>query len=259
MTVADTDYPPFSSVNGEMNSELLIICDHASNHVPLEFDNLGLPPERLREHIAIDIGAEAVARGMAERLQCTALLSGTSRLVIDCNRLLEDPTSIPSVSDDVVIPGNQNLSDEERRRRIERFFKPYHSEMRHQVDRRLAADVIPAIISVHSFTPEMAGFARPWQISLLWDRDPRLAPPLIEYLRRDSNLVVGDNEPYSGVSPHGYALKTYGVDMGLPLVLFEIRQDLVENSEGIDYWIEKLSGAVSHVLADKSIFRIAHY
>ena len=238
MTAASLEHQTHFCVNREMDSDLLIICDHASNVIPVGYASLGLLPERLDEHIAIDIGAEAVARKLAAALNATAVICGTSRLVIDCNRQMEDPTLIPPVSDDVVVPGNQNLSEEERRHRVDEYFKPYHGEITRQIERRIAAGRVPAIISIHSFTPEMAGFARPWQVALLWDRDPRLAPPLIEHLRHDPNMVVGDNEPYSGVNPHGYALKTYGNEMGLPLALIEIRQDLLENSSGIDYWAD---------------------
>ena len=224
--------------------------------MPVEFNNLGLAAARLEEHIAYDIGAGDVARRLADKLNCRAILCRTSRLLIDCNRLLEDPTLIPETSDGVVIPGNRGLDFSERQARIEAFFKPYHGEIRRQIEWRLQRRIIPAIISIHSFTPALAGMVRPWQVGVLWDRDPRVAPKLIEHLRRDANLVVGDNQPYSGVDPHGYALKTYGADLGLPTAIIEIRQDLIENSQSMEFWAEKLAECLRHVLSDRYIFRI---
>ncbi len=253
------DHLPYTNVNADALSELFIIADHASNAIPTEFNGLGLSAKQLQEHIAVDIGSAEVARLMAAEMNCGAILCGTSRLVVDCNRFADDPTLIPEVSDGVTIPGNQALSAEARNQRLANYFEPYHGEMARQVQRRLDAGIIPAIVSIHSFTPEMDGLSRPWDVALLWDRDPRMAPKLIDHLRRDPTLTVGDNEPYSGVDPYGYALRTYNIEMGLPMAVFEIRQDLLETSKGIVYWADKLCTALRDVLSEKSIFRIAHY
>lgn len=241
---------PFTVVNHDGAAPVLIICDHASRHVPPEYGDLGLPPHQLAQHIAWDIGASQVSRRLAELLDAPAVLCGTSRLVIDCNRPLLDPSSIPTVSDNIHIPGNANLDEAERQRRIERYFLPYHAEIESRI-RNHPRDGRPlALISIHSFTPVMNGFQRPWHVGVLWDQDQRLAAPVIRALRRDPELVVGDNEPYTGSNPAGYALHTHAADNGLPIAVLEIRQDLIETQEGADRWAYIIATALSPALKD---------
>lgn len=237
--------PPFEVVNPQGRAAALIVCDHASRHIPPEYGNLGVPEQEIARHIGWDIGAGEVARRLAELLDAPAVLCGTSRLVIDCNRRLGDPSSIPEESDGTPVPGNRGLSGDERQRRVERFFRPYHEEVERRLDGFAAP---PALISIHSFTPVMKGFARPWHVGLLYDGDDRLARPLIEALRREPGLVVGDNEPYSGRHPVGYALAVYGNGRGLAPAVFEIRQDLIETTENAHNWALLLSRIISPIL-----------
>jgi predicted N-formylglutamate amidohydrolase len=246
----------FDVVNGEAGGRVLIICDHASRVVPAELDNLGLEETLLYRHIAWDIGAADVARRLAGLLDAPAVLCGTSRLVIDCNRLHDDPTLIPPVSDGIAVPGNENIDDDERRRRIDTYFRPYHEE----IDRRLraieAAGHLPVIVSVHSFTPVMNGFERPWHVGLLWHEDDRLARAAIVELRRNPTLVVGENEPYTGWEPLGYALHVHSDTAGRPSCVFEVRQDLIDTHHGAEEWAHKLAAALRPILTDESLARV---
>ncbi len=244
-----TAHRPFHLANAGGGAPVLIICDHASGAIPPEIAGLGLPPERLKEHIAVDIGAAEVALGLARTLDGPAVLCGTSRLVIDCNRPLGDESSIPLVSDRVAIPGNKDLDEAERRRRTERYFWPYHREIEAQLATFAARGVVPLVISVHSFTPVMDGESRPWQVALLWGEDDRIARPTVDLLRQDANLTVGENVPYSGASPQAYALKHYGEARGLPMAVLEIRQDLISDASGVSYWTAKLSQTMGWILA----------
>ena len=245
-------HDPFSVVNPEGAAPVLIICDHASRHVPPEYDNLGLPESRLSQHIAWDIGAGEVSRRLAALLDAPAVLCGTSRLVIDCNRLFGDDSSMPASSDGVTIPGNAAIDEAERQRRISRYFHPYHDKISRRINRHLQHDRRLALISIHSFTPEMDGFQRPWHVGLLWDQDQSLAAPIVRELRRDPDLVVGENQPYAGANPPGYALDAHAADNGLPIAVFEIRQDLIETEQGAERWADILAAALRPVLADRA-------
>ena len=237
-------------VNHDGTAPVLIICDHASRHVPPEYGDLGLPAHQLAQHIAWDIGASQVSRRLAELLDAVAVLCGTSRLVIDCNRPLGDLASIPASSDGVHVPGNANLDGAERQRRIERYFHPYHNEIDRRIQSQKRRGHPLALVSIHSFTPVMDGFQRPWHVGMLWDQDQRLSAPVVRELRRDPELVVGENEPYSGSEPQGYALHIHGADNDVPTAVFEIRQDLIETQEGAEHWAYILATALSPVLKD---------
>lgn len=246
-------------VNGDARSPLLIICDHASNRVPSAMNNLGLGPDDLARHIGWDIGAAAVTRRLALALDATAILARTSRLVIDPNRDPDDPTSIPEISDRVRVPGNCCLASGERARRRSTYFQPYHDAIERQIERLKSFTLAPAIFSVHSFTPEMPGEIRPWHIGVLWNKDPRMAVPMIEALRahRDG-LVVGDNQPYSGQLV-AYSLNRHGGGNGLPHCAVEIRQDLIADDTAAEHWADILEAALHGILASPGLHRIQHY
>ena len=262
MTESSGNYSPHPAVeivNATGTTPLLIICDHASNAVPRDLSDLGLARAALDQHIGWDIGAAAVARRLASALDATAILSRTSRLVIDPNRNPDDPTSIPEVSDDVRIPGNQNVTTAERRRRQDAYFHPYHRAIAHEIARLTAGATVPALFSVHSFTPAMSGQQRPWHIGVLWNRDPRMAGPLIRGLRaHPDDLVVGDNQPYSGQLV-AYSLHRHGGDGGLPHCAVEIRQDLVAADDDAARWAVILEGCLAEILAVPELHRVRHY
>ena len=246
-------------VNPDAQTPLLIICDHASNRVPEALDNLGLDADLLARHIGWDIGAAAVTRRLARALDTTAILAGTSRLVIDPNRDPADPTSIPAISDRVRIPANCDLSAEERAQRRADYFQPYHDAIEREIARLRAHCTAPAVFSVHSFTPEMPGEERPWHIGVLWNKDPRMAGSMIQSLREHADqLVVGDNQPYSGQLV-AYSLNRHGGGNGLPHCAVEIRQDLVADDAGADRWAAIIEPALRTILASAGLHRVHHY
>ena len=220
--------------------------------MPRRLAGLGLDPAALRLHVAYDIGAAALTRRLAALLEAPAVLSHFSRLVIDPNRVLDHETSIPEVSDGIAVPGNRALSGGERRRRVAIFFAPYHRALAAALQRRLERGRLPALVSVHSFTPVMEGLSRPWEIGVLWNRDGRLALPLIEALRA-RGLVVGDNQPYSGATPFGYTMQHHADPLGLPQVLLEVRQDLIDTQPGVETWARRLAEVLPPLLDDPAL------
>ena len=253
------DPAPVETCRAAGCAPLLITCDHASLEIPRALGDLGVPAAQRRQHIGWDIGAAEVTRRLAVRLDAPALLTGFSRLVVDCNRRLDDRSSIPAVSDGVPVPGNCDLSDADRTARIEALFHPYHRAIATRLDAVLAAGVVPALISIHSFTPVMNGRARPWHVGILWDKDPRIAVPLLAALRAEAGLVVGDNEPYSAREPVGYTMRQHGVGRGLPHVAIELRQDLVDDADGAAAWAERLARALRPIIAMSEVRCIQRY
>jgi predicted N-formylglutamate amidohydrolase len=254
------DPAPFELINGASRKPVLLLCDHASNAVPQRLNNLGLDDEILHNgHIAWDIGTATITRALAERLDVPAVLAGYSRLVIDCNRLPGDPTSIPPISDDIPIPGNQNLSDNEAELRLETLFWPYHHAITHHIAQLWRHGPAPAIISIHSFTRMFNGLRRPWDIGVLWNHDPRMVTPLIMWLENYHNeLCIGDNQPYSGREV-GFTLDHHAAAAGLPHVALELRQDLISDEAGCRLWTDILAQALEAVLSNESLHRVEHY
>jgi predicted N-formylglutamate amidohydrolase len=250
------DPAPVERINPDGRVDLLLLCDHASAAVPAALGLLGLAPAALERHIGWDIGAAAVTRRLAELLGAPAVLSGFSRLVIDCNRLLDDPTSIPPMSDGQAVPGNQDLSPAAREQRAASCFWPYQRAIEAQLSRALGLGAAPVILSIHSFTPRFQGFDRPWQAGVLWDRDPRIPLPLIAGLSAEG-LTVGDNEPYSARSPEGFTLHHHAAPRGLPHVLIELRQDEIDTDAGVHRFAGHLMRALQPILANPDLYRSA--
>lgn len=255
--LGDDDPPPVELCHGEGRAPVLLTCDHASLEIPRRLAGLGLPPGAVRQHIGWDIGAATVTRRLAVALDAPAFLSGYSRLVVDCNRDPEDPSSIPMMSDGVAVPGNRDLDAAQRAARVESCFLPYHAAIAARLDAFLAAGRVPALLSIHSFTAMMNGAARPWHVGILWDKDPRIPVPLLSALGADPALVVGDNQPYSAREPAGYTVRHHAVARGLPHVAVELRQDLIASDVGAEEWAARLAAALEPILADPGLYRIA--
>jgi predicted N-formylglutamate amidohydrolase len=233
----------------------LVVCDHASRRMPGSLADLGLPQEELERHIAWDIGAAELARGLAGRLGVAALLSGYSRLVIDCNRHPDDPGSILARSDGTVVPGNAGLDPRQREARVREIFDPYHAAIERELESINAGSGARALISVHSFTPQFGGRLRPWHCGVLWDLDGRMACPLRDALRTEPGLVVGDNEPYSGRHPANHTIDAHATRRGWPHVCIEVRQDLLGTAAGVQAWVARLGGPLETLLADDRLYR----
>jgi predicted N-formylglutamate amidohydrolase len=233
----------FEAIAGDPESRLLFLCDHASNALP--DGALGLDPMLLSTHIAYDIGAAAVTRALAAAYGAPAFLGVWSRLLIDLNRGADDPTIVMKLSDGSIIPGNRHADRAEVARRIAAFHAPYHAAIAGALDRMGDGAVV---ISLHSFTPAWKGRPRPWEVGVLYDRDRRLADPLMARLTQ-AGFVVGDNEPYSGAL-EGDALYQHGTCRRLPHALIEIRQDLIARDEMAQAFAGRLKPILDAALAD---------
>lgn len=230
---------PVETIPGEAGGGLLLIADHASNRVPEDLADLGLPPSEFARHIAWDIGVDPLTRELAARLGVPAVLSRFSRLVIDPNRGDDDPTLVMRLSDGAVVPGNADLDAGGRAERIERFWRPYDAAVTTAIDAAFAAGRPPILFSLHSFTPIWRGTPRPWHCGVLWDADPRLPEFLLTRLRADPALVVGDNEPYDGAL-EGDTMYRHGTRRGLVHAILEVRQDLIADDAGVAVWADRL-------------------
>jgi predicted N-formylglutamate amidohydrolase len=219
----------------------VIFCDHASNRIPAELDNLGLPASELARHIAWDIGAAGVTAELSETLDSPAILCGTSRLVIDCNRQLNARDLIPEVSDGTEIPGNRNLSQGAKRLRIQQWFDPYHEAIESVIEARTHASIA---ISIHSMTPSLAGAARPWQIALSSHKDRSLVEPMLEALRRPGDITVGDNQPYDLDPAVDYSTPFHAMRRNMPHLQVEFRQDEIANVAGQVTWARRFAKAL---------------
>lgn len=245
------DPPPFEILNPDGAACVAFLCDHASNRVPDALDDLGLLPQDLERHIAWDIGAGPLTRALAAHYNAPAVLAGYSRLVIDCNRRLDDEESVLEESDDTPVPGNQGLTQTEIDARVEACFRPYHDACTNLLaDMEARHGRAVPVIMVHSFTPALGGTARPWHVGILWDEDERIAAPLLEHLQshHQSHLLVGDNEPYDGRSLHGYTMPFHAARHGRPNVQLEVRQDLIADPLGIARWDAILTDALDGIV-----------
>ncbi|WP_082674258.1 N-formylglutamate amidohydrolase [Thiohalocapsa sp. ML1] len=235
----------FAMVNPEGRANALLVCDHASNRVPRRLAGLGLTGDLLQRHIAWDPGAAAVARGLAVRLDAPLILGGYSRLAIDLNRPLASPELIPEQSDGVSIPGNLGLTAAERSARIAGLFLPYHRAIARWLDAH--PDPGLRLISLHSFTPTLAGLSRPWPVGLAYGRDARLAGLLRQALARHGDLLIGDNQPYAIEDEYDFTLPTHGERRGIAHVMIEIRQDGIAAPAQVAAWVERLAQAYEGV------------
>lgn len=251
------DPAPFTRQLFGRSLPAVLACDHASREVPRALGNLGLGAAQLARHIAWDIGAGALAAELARQLQLPLISGAYSRLVIDCNRRLDDPTSILEISDGDCIPGNLRLSATARSARALEIFMPYHAALATALAEAATASApAPALIAIHSFTEVFGGLARPWHCGILWDRDPRLAVPLLAALRAEPGLAVGDNEPYSGRHPADYTIDTHAERPGRPHVCIEVRQDLLSSAAGIAQWAARLARPLGVLLADARLYKL---
>lgn len=254
----DSEFDPVEIVAGDPATALLLVCDHASNRLPPEYGDLGLPSAARTRHIAYDIGAREVTLGLAARLGAPAVLSTWSRLLIDANRGEDDPTLVMRLSDGVVIAANHPVSQVEIARRIARFHRPYHAAIAQALGDMRANGHVPAVFSVHSFTDRWKGTPRPWHVALLWDRDPRFCAPLLEGLRARGDLVVGDNEPYDGALRND-TMHRHCTQAGLAHALIEIRQDLIADAAGAGRWVEILAPMLARINALAQIHEVRHF
>jgi predicted N-formylglutamate amidohydrolase len=236
------DEPPAAIAHNEGGrSPFFLTCDHAGRAIPRRLGSLGLPETELNRHIAIDIGALGVAEQLSLRLDAPLIAQPYSRLVIDSNRAPEVASSIVEISELTAIPGNRDLSPAEIEARRREIFEPYHRRIVAALDQRQQRGQSTVLVAMHSFTPVFKGVARPWQIGVLYNRDARLATIMLDLLRREGDLTVGDNEPYAVGDLSDYTIPVHGEQRGIPHVELEIRQDLIANAAGQTAWANRLA------------------
>jgi len=240
--------PAFERTGPEGDGSLLFVCDHASNALPKAYGTLGLAPELFKTHIAYDIGAAEATRTLAQAFGAPAVLARWSRLLIDLNRGADDPTLVMKLSDGSIVPGNASADAEEIARRRRDFHAPYHGAIAAEIAQARARGAVPVLVSMHSFTPVWKGRKRPWEVGVLWDRDGRLARPLLARLA-EAGFSVGDNEPYSGELEND-CMYWHGTMNGLPHVLVEIRQDLIGAEAAAREFAARLKPILARALKD---------
>lgn len=245
---------PFELVDPAAARPLIFVCDHAANRVPQALGTLGVAERHLEDHIGWDIGAGAVARRLIDWLDASGVLAVYSRLVIDLNRALHHAAAFPALSDGVLVPGNVNLSMPEKGLRAQALYHPYHHAVRALIERKTEPELAPVFVGIHSFTPRIFGIERPWHIGVLWDKDPRLPLALLRALRASGDIVVADNEPYSGRHPADFTIDHHAEPLGLAHVGIEIRQDLIRDEPGQERWATRLAEALGSVLEDGSLY-----
>src|SRR5713101_4139384 len=237
LLLGSADVPPVLEHNAASRSPFLLTCDHYGRLLPRSLGDLGLPASEFERHIAWDIGIAGVAEALSTHLDAHRY----SRLAIDCNRPPDAPSSIPRISETTTTPGNEALARDAAETRRRSIFDPYHSRIAEVIDRRGREGIATVLVALHSFTPVYAGISRPWHIGTLYQRDTRLPPLLLKLLRAESDLVVGDNEPYAVSDETDYTIPVHGEARGLMNSGIEIRQDLISDPAGQRQWADRLA------------------
>jgi predicted N-formylglutamate amidohydrolase len=235
----ESDPAPVRVLRESGRSDLFLTADHAGRVIPRRLGRLGLPADELIRHIGWDIGIASVTEHLSAALDATAVLQTYSRLVIDCNRDPAVASSVPEVSEITEVPGNRDLTAVERAARRAEIFAPYHARISGLLDARQAAARRTIYIAMHSFTPMFKGESRAMKVGVLYNRDARLANIMLDLLRAEGDLEVGDNAPYAVSDVTDYGVPVHAERRGLPHVEIEIRQDLIANEAGQAAWAER--------------------
>ncbi len=245
--LAQDDLPPFSVINEEGAAPCLLICEHASNRIPQSLGSLGLADSDLQKHIAWDIGTDKVTRVLSGILGAPAILANYSRLIVDLNRRLDHPTAFVKSAENGDIPANVNMTEEERSLREEEIYHPFHQGIESLLEGFKARDIVPMVISIHSFSRRFYNYERPWEIGVLWVQDKRLPAQIMDFFEK-KGFTVGDNEPYDAKIIRGTAINHHADGRALPNALIEIRNDLIEDDEKAAQWAEMLGDAIKPLL-----------
>jgi predicted N-formylglutamate amidohydrolase len=256
--VSDAVQDAFEELRTSGASPLVLVCEHASNAVPEDYGSLGLTQAELDRHIGYDLGAAALTRALAARLDATALLGVVSRLLIDINRQPWHEGFVPVESDGTHVPGNADADDAERARREARWFTPFHARVGAEIDARIAAGRSPVLVTIHSFTPMLAvaGAARPWPVGVLYERERRFGQAVLQELRERAPGPIGDNEPYDFDLEGGdVTVLVHGDDREVPCIAFEVRHDELADDAAVAAWCEHLAIALERALERSGLAR----
>jgi predicted N-formylglutamate amidohydrolase len=242
--LAANELPSVAVHNAGASSPFLLLGDHAGNRIPASLRELGLDATERKRHIAWDIGVAELGVRLADRIDASFIHQAYSRLVIDCNRRPGAPDSIPEVSDLTTIPGNEGLDAAQAELRAAAIFEPYQRTISEEIDRRAANGLETVLVALHSFTPSMGGFDRPWHVGILHDGgDNRFARGMIEALRADPALNLGDNEPYS-MDTIDFTIPFHAYPRRLLYAEIEVRQDLLQDAGGLEDWCSRLGSTL---------------
>lgn len=223
---------------------VVLICDHATRFIPASLDTLGLSADLHDSHIVWDPGALDLAQRLSVRLDAPLIYPGVSRLVIDCNRVVDAADSIVPVSENISVPGNLDLPPDERARRKQAVYDPFHHTIDDLLETRREHGMTTALVAVHSFTPVFHGKPRPWQVGVIFEAGNRFGAAVCEELAKDRDLCVGVNKPYSPGDGVYHTVSRHKDKYGLAGVMLEIRNDLLRNAGDLDWWADRLE----HVL-----------
>lgn len=237
-------------VNEKGGSSIFLVCEHAGRQIPKSLESLGLPEAELSRHIAYDIGAEPLARRLAEKLDSPLVLQRYSRLVYDCNRPPDSPGAMPAVSELTTIPGNRNLTEAQRQARIDAIYKPFHRKVRGLIEERLDSREEVIFVTIHSFTPVFKSIPRTMHVGLLFDKDRRFTEFVGARLKAAGNFEVRYNEPYGPSDGVCHTLNVQAGAKGLPYSMIEIRNDLIQNESGQIEWADRLAEVLQQAAAD---------
>jgi predicted N-formylglutamate amidohydrolase len=249
--LSDRDPAPVEVVNADGRAVFVLTCEHAGRQVPVALRDLGIPATEMNRHIAYDIGAEGLARGLSTILDAPLVLQRFSRLVVDCNRPFDAPDCFPGVSDGTAIPANETLTEQERRQRFEEIHQPFHRAITTLLDRRANAAALTILVSVHSFTPQLAtGTPRPWLLGSLSNRDPHFAQHFIAAFRSaNPEIACAHNEPYVVDDRTDYTIPVHGEIRGLPHLLLEVRNDMIADQVGHERWSRLIADSLTAAAA----------
>lgn len=225
----------------EAPSPVVLVCDHASNHLPARYGLLGLRADDLFKHSAWDPGALAISRRLSALMDAPLIYGCVSRLVLDVNRDLSDVDFIVETADGALVPGNSGLSVGERERRVAEIYAPYHAAIEDLLAKRAQHARRSALVAIYTFTPSLQGVVRPWHCGVIFASDSRMGEALVKGLQEEDGLVVGVNQPYAPSDRVYHTMSRHGEDCGIPAVMIEVRNDLVSNDDGQKAWAMRLA------------------
>jgi len=229
-------------------SPFVLTADHAGRRIPRHLGALGVSEADLSRHIAWDIGIAGVTERLSASLDAAAALQTYSRLVVDCNRDPSWPSAMPEVSEFTEIPGNRGLSAEDRSARADAVFRPYHDRITALLDARVAAGRRTIIAAMHSFTPVFKGEPRAIDVGILFYRRTKLASVMLDLLRAEGDLTIGENAPYALTQDSDYSIPFHAERRGFDHVEIEIRQDLIETEAGQAAWADRFARLLTAAL-----------
>ena len=244
MRIVNENETAYEWVNVQGTSPLVLVCEHASNFIPSQLNNLGLDPADLERHIAYDIGAAGVARALARELDAPLILNRFSRLIFDCNRAPEHVSAMPKVSEVFAISGNAALTAAQRQQRIDEIYRPFHRSLEDTLDSRAALKKPSALVSLHSFTRIYHGKTREVDLGLLFDRDDQMAK---EFGKGPKGFVTKFNEPYGPSNGVMHLMNMHGYARGMQHLMIEICNDLIESRGGQNQWAKHLTGPLTKI------------